>query len=157
MEKDLSIVERDFEFQRRQWPFYRAFWILMALFLTAGLAGLFGDGILSEKKIEEADFSIEYEKYLRVRKSSELIINVKELGEGSSISINKDYIEKIEIDKISPEPESVEARGGQLIYKFAGVNNSTVIFYLDPVKKGFQKLELIIKGKKSTFDQYVYF
>ncbi len=157
MERHVSDLEKDFEFQKIEWPLYRIGWVLMGVFLTLGAVGLFGHGIFSRKHVKQANFSIEYDRYLRYSVSTELVVNAGSLGKDSSLTINSDYLKKVKIDKILPEPKLMELSGKHIKLKFSDSKINEITFYLDPIDYGAQSLEIEINGNKKTVDQYIFF
>jgi hypothetical protein len=157
MDRDIRLVEKSYELQRKQWKASRMFWTIMGLVLMAASLGFFGDGPVSKKTYTTSNLQIEYNRFLRIEKATEVHINVKGLGKDPVISINNDYLKKVKIEQVIPEPASVEAENNILTYRFSSIKNGLVTFYLSPQKMGSQKLEFIIDGNKMSFDQYIYF
>lgn len=157
MEKDIRATEGYYSFQKKQWVILRIFWVFMGFTVVVAALGLFGKGLLSNKTYMTNGIQIEYSKYMRVQKGSEIIIHVKDLGKNGSISFNNNYIRKVMIEQIIPTPVTEEIKAGRIIYTFAAVQNGFITFYLKPMKKGPQKLEITFNGQTYRFDQYIYF
>ncbi|RXF72234.1 hypothetical protein [Arcticibacter tournemirensis] len=157
MDKDISSLEKDVPFEKSEWPVLRIGWILMGLFLVAGIFGIFGSGLYSEKVEGDRTFSVRYERYLRYSMHSEIHINTSRLGADSSIWINADYLNKIMITEISPEPESFDQVDGRMKMQFSSRLPSHITLHVEPVKTGNQSLTISVNGKKKTIHQYIYF
>ena len=160
MDKDISCINQHLKSQRIGWIIKRISWVGMAMLLLFGLLGGLGesDGILNEKTIRIDGVQIEYEKFLRVQKSFEMkVIIEKAVIDDLSISINKEYIDKVQITQIIPSPKHVEVTDAQIIYTFNSFKKGTITFFNDPIRMGNQKLEIEINRNKVSFFQYIYF
>ncbi|ALI98598.1 hypothetical protein [Rufibacter tibetensis] len=157
MDKDISLAEDFYEFQKKEWFAFRVFWVLMAGVLTAAAFGLFGKGLLSDKTVTSNGVRFEYNKFMRVEKGTELLVGVGQGGKIADISINNDYIRKVKIDQVIPQPTSVEVRENKVIYRFSSVQNGFVTFYLIPYKMGSQPLEVTVGKAQLRANQFVYF
>jgi hypothetical protein len=157
MEKDITSAEESFPMEQKEWSLFKPFWIFMGLILVAACLGVFGTGIASQKVHTSHGITLEYNRFLRVKNDAALYVNVKDPGTDFSISINNDYIRKVKIDQVVPEPASVEINNNKLIYKFSSAKFGFVTFFLTPYKMGSQTLEITVNGNKMRFDQFIYF
>lgn len=160
MEKDISSINDYFKYQKKEWVIKRIFWALMAIFLLYGLLGGLGDseGILTNKKIELSNCIIEYQKYTRVEKKFDLKIQLKKSDqEFCIISINDDYINKVRIEQIIPEPEEVEIKNSRIYYKIKAEGGGIISFFNMAKRKGKQNLELEVNGHKTKIEHFIFF
>lgn len=157
MDKDITSLEKNVSFEKSEWPVLRIGWVLMALFLVAGVLGLFGSGIFSKKVEGDKSLSVTYERYLRYSMQSEIYIQTSELGADSSIWINADYLNKLMITGISPEPESFDQVDGRMRMQFSSRLPSHITLHVQPVKAGGQSMTISLSGKKRIIHQYIYF
>jgi hypothetical protein len=137
---DLEIAE-DMSFQWRGWMAQRAGWVFMLAIIFAALLGLCGsDGPLNRASAgtENDEISIRYARFLRHMSPTTLEI---ETGAGAvdggyvRVAIAHSYLERFEVDSVTPEPESVQLEPGTLIYNFpaAGTDGTrSVVFVLRP-------------------------
>jgi len=156
MEIDIRQIEKHYSTQQMEWVALRIFWIMMSLILIATALGLFGDGLLSNKTYINNRNKIEYNKFMRVEKGTELLVHLNNAGENAKISINNDYLKKVRIEQITPEPSKVELINNELIYTFSSIQKGFIVFYLSPQKMGSQQLQITIDGHQINFDQYIY-
>src|SRR5688572_30405360 len=133
---DLQIDE-DMEFEKKNWRVERISWVLLGLFILAGLAGLFGTGPLSYRTAGNRadDLWIEYPRISRNDSPEELRVHLGSgAGAGSQVrlALDRRYVESFQIEDIEPEPLAVEARKDELIYYFQrqGPEETTVTFHL---------------------------
>ncbi|WP_026461507.1 hypothetical protein [Adhaeribacter aquaticus] len=157
MEKDIRATERYYEFQKKEWLASRVFWVFMSFVLFAAALGLFGKGLLSNKTYNQNNLRIEYNKFMRVEKGTELVIQVADSLTKGEVIFGNDYLKKVRIDQIIPEPESVTVLNNKLIYRFSTVQNGFITFYLIPTKMGAHQLHLTINERNISFDQFIYF
>lgn len=157
MEKKLSDLEAYTDFERAEWPVLRIGWLAMGLFLLAGVLGLFGTGLFTERTEGDATLSVRYERYLRYSMSSEINIHTSGLARDSSLWINSDYLKKAMITSVNPEPESMDQLDGMLRLKFASRFPSDITIYLQPEDWGRQELTIRLNGRKKTIKQFIYF
>jgi len=159
MEEDISSIEDDFGFQKKEWVIERIFWVLMALFLTLGLLGTFGDSeaLLNHKTTQINGAVVQYDRFSRVEKRFMLRVSFPEKSDNCTIGFNDDYVQQIQITQVIPEPEKVSLENGKVIYHFDCRYRGTVTFFKDPLKMGKQKLLLNINGKEKQLTQYIYF
>ena len=131
--------------------------MLIGLFLIAGALGAFGGGYLSKGRVEGVEFSVEYEKLVRVKTPNEMHIAVKRPQKGiATVAINNAYLRNVEIEKMVPRPATVRSLDGQSIFTFNTSENGLIIFYLQPQHAGSQNLEIDIGGEKRRLGQFVY-
>jgi hypothetical protein len=164
---DLEVNE-DLRFQRRMWVAQRVGWIVMALVVLAALLGLLGPGLLSTSAkagSEGTSLSVEeYERVLRYRKPTTLRLG---LGEGAvtgtgeaRLWLDRKYLESFQVQKVTPEPDSVEAGPDRLTYVFDVRELSeptSVTFELQPEKMGLLRPQVgLDDGEQVSLDQFVY-
>ena len=159
MENDISSINDDYKYQKAEWPVKRIAWILMGIFLTLGIAGLFGDddAILNKKVINVAGIDVEYERFLRVEKSFEMKLYLPDSASNCTISLNKEYCEKVRITEIMPAPVSQEVNNNKIIYKFKAQGGGTITFFMDPIIRGKSNFEIGVNGSPKKLSQFIYF
>lgn len=158
MKKSIEVVERDFSFLKKEWPALRVAWVLLALFVLAGLLGLFGGGYISDRNIETPVGRIEYERFLRHSTASRVMIESDRPLNDSSVYINRSYLKQVRIDQISPRPVSAELIGNKVRFKFASASSGPIILHIIPYQgSGSQTLEVGWGGENVVLHQFIYF
>ena len=104
----IQLIEQEYPFEQRENRSRRIFYWLFASFLTAGVLGLFGNGILSQKTVEDKDFILKYERFLRTDTPSKLEITFKNTENPLTVTLNTEYLEQVDIQNVIPQSESVE-------------------------------------------------
>jgi hypothetical protein len=159
MKRDMTEIEKFISQQQKEWFIFRIAWALMGLVLVAAALGLFGNGPISKQTYAAPGLEITYQKFMRVNNESELYIRVQDqdLSRETTIGINNDYLKKVKVFQVVPQPVAVEIRDNTLLYRFRYVSDGFISFYLSPRQMGSQPLELTISGKKVRFNQIIYF
>lgn len=131
----------------------------MAVLLLYGVLGGLGDstGFLSEHTTRLPNGYIKYLSRLRVEKSFQTSILVDDTVKDFRLAINNDYIQKIRITQIIPEPQEVTIRDKQIVYRFSTLGAGTITLFCDPRKMGNQRLEVDVNGIKTSLSQYIFF
>ncbi|MGH7230790.1 MAG: hypothetical protein ACREJU_05445 [Nitrospiraceae bacterium] len=119
---DLEIVQ-DLAFQRKTWKVQRAGWMVMAGLLVTALLGFFGQGALSGGTVANPSGSlrVEYERFGHWESTAILRIHVDSsagVGGGTRIRLDQEYLSKVQIEAITPEPHSTETSAAAVTYLF---------------------------------------
>jgi hypothetical protein len=116
-------VEEDLPFQQAEWRIERIGWVVMALVILAGLLGLLGSGPLSSAQAGGSDAGIEvqYDRFMRVEAARQLEIRLlpgSPAGGEARVMLDGDYVQRLHIERIQPEPNDTEVRSGGITYTF---------------------------------------
>jgi hypothetical protein len=158
-------VDQDLAFQQRSWTVQRIGWIIMPLLVLAALLGLLGPGPLSSATVgsEAGPLWLEYDRFGHWERPTNLQLhlgaNVAAQGL-ARIWLDSAYVEKMQIEQVTPQPESVELAANRLIYTFqvAEPGQPTFItFHLKPEKFGPNRGEVgLVEGSSLQFSQFIY-
>ena len=154
-------VREDMPFQRKQWFIQRCGWILVALFVLAGVLGVFGGGPLSRSVKEEGGLRVEYERFLRAHAPTRLVI-VADNGHAADGSLKlwlgQDLLRRVQIDHIMPAPRSAQAGGDGVLLTFLAdkdAETARVDFFLQPRDMGrFEGTFGIVDGPRITISGF---
>jgi hypothetical protein len=129
-EKDLQI-EQDLPFQRREMRLSRVAWVVMLLFLLAGLAGLFGSGPLSQTTASAPGdaFWIEYDRIARWQAPTPLHVHLR-AGHPSpfaTVWIRHSSPEARDVERVDPPPLFAEVHPDSTHYAFYAPDTSSEI------------------------------
>lgn len=116
-------VGEDLEFQRRMWAIQRVAWAVMGLLLLLALLGLFGPGPLSSARVGDRGdpARLEYRRFERLASPTTLRVQVAPgaAREGTvQVALDRRYLEGVRVQRVTPEPDQVEAEGDRLLYGF---------------------------------------
>jgi hypothetical protein len=115
-------VSQDLEHEKKFWRVQRIGWIVLGLVWLAGLAGLFGSGLVSKATASGPDLRLEYERFVRYTAPQELTLH---LGPAATarpkvrLWVDRQYLESQQIESVVPEPESVEAGPDRMVFIFS--------------------------------------
>lgn len=164
--KAKSPVGEDEKFQRRYWAAQRVGWTLLALLLLASLAGLFGPGLVGRSHAADSAsrLRVEYERFERAHAESSLQI---ETGAGAAqngearVWLSREFLDRVQIHQITPEPASVETAGGRVAYVFRVSDPSqpvVVTVHFEPEFMGHLhgSAGLADGSSEINFEQFVY-
>ena len=162
--RDLQLDE-DLRFQRRNWRIERIAWAVLASIIVAAALGLFGNGPVGSRKVTTADgtLSLEYQRFWRLQSPMTLNVEVRPATAESTratIYLTRSYIDAMDISRITPQPERVEAQAVELAYVFALAEPGlpfTATFRVEPARpwtiSGTVRTE---GGGESTFTHFIY-
>jgi hypothetical protein len=160
--EDLEL-ETDELFQRNEWRIQRVGWVVWSLVIIAAIIGLLGSGPMSHKEIVAADGSltIAYDRYLHYHHPTQLTLSVGEIAGGElRIKFNRELLDRLQVERIEPEPTKSELTDDGVIYTFlktASSQNAKVIFHVDYEHFGANHGMVEVVGHQPvTVNQFVY-
>ncbi|GGC25164.1 hypothetical protein GCM10011386_16370 [Parapedobacter defluvii] len=125
------------------------------IFLTA--LGLFGNGLLSNKKIEKNGTSLQYERFLRYEKEMDVQWTIAGQEE-IQIRIPLQYLDRFKVEKVIPEGYETATANGYVSYTFkSGKTTETPVhFYLNPQKTGNVTGEWLVNKQRFQLRHFIY-
>lgn len=127
------VVRKASAFQHREWVAQRIGWALLALVLIAGVLGLFGDGPLAHRSLENEAAVLEYDRFIRNEADARWRVEIKDVAPGESVRIAIDaaFASHYEFRSIQPTPLSASIDGGRWVYQFdAGDARGTSVLFI---------------------------
>jgi hypothetical protein len=155
-------VDEDLVFQQRDWRAQRVGWAVLALILTAGLAGLFGPGPLSDATASGGDgLIVKYERFVRHGGQTDLTMRIASADPGPlQVTIGREYLAAFHVKQILPAPARVQAGDTDLVYTFDGPERAGPVelkFFLQPESLGSHEGGLSAgPGTAVTVRQFTY-
>ena len=156
-------IDRDLDFQHRQWTVQRAGWLVMLVILLAALIGLFGAGPLSSATVEAGSLQLQYSRFERRHAPTGLELTVASTAVNQDqveIWISIDFLQGTEITSIVPEPEEVSETDDRVVYRFSiddRTRTPTIRFSLEYDEPGVTTGRIGMNdGPELTFWQFVY-
>jgi hypothetical protein len=155
----------DLPFEHRWWRVQRICWGVMILLLLGGVAGVFGNGPLSEVTANSPDgaLQVRYERLARRETPAILELHLKKpvLARGQvRIRLNHTLVSRLRIKTIVPAPLKTEplADGARFTFRTdPTVDSATVLFVEDPSRPGLIEGEVAVEGAEAVrFRQFVY-
>ena len=126
-------------FMRRNWQVQRVGWVLMALVVLLGLAGLFGRGPLTRRDASAPGLTLQYQRVLRLEATESLEFTLEARREGETgLELDSGFVNRTEIERIIPEPRdiSVSPAGQRLSFLATGSGSVAVRVLFVPKKLG---------------------
>lgn len=108
-------------FTRREWAIQRMAWSFWGVVVLAALLGLFGRGPLSRAVAGAEGLRVEYDRLARHGGDDRMRITVLPPGSGGGVVrvwMTRAFADAIEIQWITPRPESVSSSAERLTYVF---------------------------------------
>lgn len=139
-------VENDPAFHRRMWRMRRRGWIAMQVIALAGLAGLLGPGPLSLATAEHpAGLRVEHNRFARADAPQTLRVHAPATmsrPEGYRLALSRRFLDRIQIDEVTPPPVAAETTSDRIVFVFAGSPALTATFHFTPRSTGFMRAEV---------------
>jgi hypothetical protein len=156
-------IDQDLIFERREWAVQRIGWIIFLLILLAGLAGALGPGVFSHAEASSGPLTVAHERFVRKGTPSELRVRLDPGAGGNdevTIWLSQAYLDKIEIERVLPDPVEMAASGDRVFFRFAVENAlepSEIIFGIMPSEPGMTHGQAgLIDGPTVAIDQFFY-
>jgi len=160
-------LDENQDFQRREWRVQRIAWGALTVFVAAAALGLFGDGPLSHAAAgtASAPMWVQYERFVRSGTSSRITVRCQ-MPERSAqnealLRVSRAYFDSIRIDRLTPEPISIDMGPETAILRFAApldaTGPATYVLDVSPVRAGIHSAELRSGSATATVVQLAYF
>ncbi len=156
-------IEQDLEYQQREWQVQKFGWTVMALIIVAALLGLFAPGLFNQAAQQGDDLSVEFERFQRFQAPAELRFHIAEgtsPGDQVRLSITQDYLGGVQVQQVTPQPDSVLGGEGRLTYVFGRTSPRqpmTVTFHLTTQQIGPLAGQVsLADGSPLPFRQFVF-
>ena len=164
MERSELEVEEQLPKQHCMWKVQRAGWTLVAITLLASIFGLLSPGIFSKKvAFESGDggFAVKFERALHYQSPCELEVFAPEDPQesGTWISINRSYLDRIELERMEPEATESEMVDDRIVFHFRQMIGTTgkITVQFKPTAVGNLACELRTKDTSPIrFKQFVF-
>lgn len=121
-------IEHDLEHQRRAWKWRRIGWTGICLVLLATLAGVFGPpGPLAGATAGEPGSAlwVEHPRFVRMSHPMELRLHLRGAGPAPRFWLDEPLLAKIDVDHLTPPPESAAAADGRTVFEIAAAPGGT--------------------------------
>ena len=119
MEKQIEL-EDDEKHHIRAWKIKRVSWVLMLLTVAAAGAGFLGPGPYSKTTVQgPAGLALRYERIARYNAPAHFQLTIPAGREDVELSINSSFLEKVDVERIEPEPTEMRLEGDKHRWVFA--------------------------------------
>lgn len=130
MEKH-GLLEIDEQYQHhvRGWRVKRFGWVLMAMFVAAGLCGFLGNGPFTKGRAQgPGELRANYQRVARFNAPAHIELTVPGGKEDLEISISAEVVKQLELERIDPEPKEMRLSGDKHTWIFPRENASSRVF-----------------------------
>lgn len=114
-------VRQDEEFSRREWALERVGWVVLTLFVLAGLAGLLGSGPLSWSRSGADAVVVHYDSttHFEADESVTLVIGPDAVRDGTAaVTVTGSWVSGVDLQGIVPEPSAQRLVPGGVLLEF---------------------------------------
>ena len=152
----------DVTHERTVWKVEHWGWAMFAFILVLALFGAFGDGPLARAKAHNATLNVEYDRLVRYQAPSTIKVRLARSGNSSmpALAVSQSFIERVEVQHVTPEPERVKGAHDSLIYIFdVAQTNQEVTITIDYKPKAYGKTTVrlgLLDGPQLQFTQFFY-
>ncbi len=126
-------VEENMSMQRRVWRFERVGWYVLLLIVVLALAGVFGNGPLSDARVVSSDgrLQVDYQRLSRVGTTDSLRITVRGTpGEPVQLLLGGSLLREASIETLQPEPQASRSHGKALLLQLGTSDDGVATLYL---------------------------
>lgn len=150
-------VREDMPMQQRVWRFERVGWYVLVLIVLLALAGLFGNGPLSdaERWSEDGRVKVEYQRLSRSGTTDNLYITVQgEPGQPVKVELEGSLLRAASIETMQPEPQLSKSHGPALLLQLGTGQDGVATLYLTLRSEHVGSLEGIVRAGPQSVVQF---
>lgn len=107
--------------QQREWAVQRIAVVALTALLVVIALGLFGRGgplSETEENAEGGAMRVRYDRFLRNHSPDELEVTARARADELRLRLDSEYVRRIELQEVTPQPERVVAEPGALVFVF---------------------------------------
>ena len=148
--------------QQRVWRFERVGWYALVLIVLLALAGLFGNGPLSDAQVSSEDgrVQVDYQRLSRSGTTDKLRITVRgTAGEPVMLLLGGTLLREASIETLQPQPQASRSQGRSLLLQLGTSKEGIATLYLTLRSEYVGTLEGVVRaGPSSTvhFSTFLY-
>ena len=155
IEPCLSIQE-DIEYQEKGWKIQRiATYIIFGLMALIG-AGLFGNGPLAHKTVEQKGVVLSYERLIHQKGKTQLDVSAPAAGRVTVVSFPLHYLDHFAIETVVPEPAGNHINGQEIVYTFNTSPAGRISFFVSPLQWGRFESRVKVNGQLLPLSYFTY-
>ncbi|WP_082056546.1 hypothetical protein [Pseudomonas sp. 10-1B] len=148
--------------QQRVWRFERVGWYVLVVIVLLALAGLFGNGPLSDAEVVSQDgrVKVEYQRLSRSGTTDSLFITVQgPPGQPVMVELEGTLLRQASIETLQPEPLVSMSHGPALLLQLGTSNDGMATLYLTLRSEHVGILEGIVRAGSNSavhFSTFLY-
>lgn len=152
-------LDEDIAQQRTMWRLERIGWGLMVCIVLATLAGFTGHGPFSARTVGSTDagFTVAYNRFERYAAPTLLTVYLGDVGSETRLRVSQDFLRRVEVLRVDPQPERVELHTEYLTYVFTTTAPGMIVFHYEPAHAGRLEIGIGLEGRPvQTLPLFVY-
>lgn len=160
--QDIELIKHDLELDediplhRTGWIIQRIGWGVLYTGLILAMLGLFGTGLLSQRKQEINGNELSYERFLRFEAEAQLTFKISDARDSIILIVPQRYTEHIDITAINPLPAKSVITNGQVVYSFPASGHGEIHCTLMAKKPGRITETIIANNSAFTLSHLIY-
>lgn len=142
-------IREDMPMQQRVWRFERVGWYVLLVIVLLALAGLFGNGPLSDAVTVSPDgrVRVEYQRLSRSGTTDNLYITVQgEPGQPVTVELDGSLLRTASIETMQPEPQRSMSHGPALLLQLGTSKDGVATLYLTLRTDHVGTLEAVVRA-----------
>ncbi|WP_276370943.1 hypothetical protein [Chryseolinea sp. H1M3-3] len=149
-------IDEHMSMQERGWKVQAVgLYFIFALVLTAAV-GLYGDGLISARKITNGHVTVEYQRQYRFQARMEIKVQLQNSTDGAMVSFPTAYLKKFEVASIVPQPNENKFQDDRVHYLFKGSDGMSITFYLIPQHVGNINGSIQVNNKEFDINHFIF-
>ncbi|TDJ76238.1 hypothetical protein E2H86_14075 [Pseudomonas putida] len=119
--------------QQRVWRFERVGWYVLVAIALLALAGLFGNGPLSDAEVVSQDgrVRVEYQRLSRSGTTDSIFITVQGIpGQPVEVQLEGSLLRDASIETLQPEPQRSMSHGQAMLFQLGTKQDGVATLYL---------------------------
>lgn len=153
-------IGEDIAQQRKVWIIERVAWVLMAIIMLGALLGFTGHGPYSEREVSapQSGLVVSYQRFERYHAQTLLSLRLTAVrGDETRVRIGQEFLRKVEVMRIEPEPERIELDDAFFTYVFNTNAPGLVLFHYKPIEAGPLQIDIGLDDEPlQQLPQFVY-
>ncbi|MEB6592207.1 hypothetical protein MXM82_24225 [Pseudomonas asiatica] len=155
-------VQEDMPMQQRVWRFERIGWYVLVVIVLLALAGLFGNGPLSDAEVVSQDgrVKVEYQRLSRSGTTDNLFITVQGTpGQPVMVELEGTLLRQASIETLQPEPQASMSHGPALLLQLGTSKDGMATLYLTLRSEHVGTLEGVVRAGSNSavhFSTFLY-
>jgi hypothetical protein len=159
-----GVVDEDLAQERAEWRLQTGAWIVLALFVAAAAAGLFGSGPLSKAHLDSGPLSLIAQRFARRGAPTEVELRIARPvstsgGAELSVWIEGPWLDASRIEQVTPPPLDTRLQPGRARFTFAAPTEWPLLVRLRVSTDGFGSLPFaagLDEGPRVAFTPFVF-
>lgn len=148
--------------QKRVWRFERVGWYVLVIIVLLALAGLFGNGPLSDAEVVSQDgrLKVEYQRLSRSGTTDNLFITIQgSPRQPVMLELEGSLLREASIETMQPEPQVSMSHGPALLLQLGTSKDGMATLYLTLRSEHVGSLEGVVRSDSNTevhFSTFLY-